>query len=69
MSYIAGPIINQYHHRYKYVVHGVIGEKQNQSVTVGSRCLKSDEQDTFLDMNFESRNVFIVLVVYAFYYD
>ena len=51
--------------RYKIVVLVHVGQKLDQSVRVGSRCLWDDKRDTWAAASFQNSHLFAVAEVYA----
>ncbi|XP_044531719.1 dynein light chain Tctex-type 5 [Gracilinanus agilis] len=53
--------------RYKLVVIIHIGQLNNQSLHIGSRCLWDDANDTFASFTFRNTSLFALATVYAVY--
>ena len=46
-----------------------VGEKNDQGVRMGSRCVWDTDRDTFSSATFENAHIYAVGVVYAVYYE
>ncbi|XP_013406977.1 tctex1 domain-containing protein 1 [Lingula anatina] len=55
--------------RYKFVSVVNIGQKKDQCVRVGSRCIWDVERDNFASDTFESPHMYAVGVVFAVYFE
>ena len=55
--------------RYKLVSLVHIGQKNEQGLSVGSRCLWNHEQDTYTSANYCNRSLFAIGTVYACYFE
>lgn len=55
--------------RYKIIIQTVIGQKHEQLLRITSRCLWDPKTDNMITVNFESKDMFAVVTVYAVYLD
>ena len=55
--------------RYKLVSIVNIGEKKDQGVRIGSRCVWDATRDNFAMVNFENPHLFATAAIYAVYYE
>jgi hypothetical protein len=55
--------------RYKLISIVTIGEKKDQGVRVGSRCVWDKDRDNFASAMFENTHIYAVGMVYAVYYE
>lgn len=62
-------VINSYSFRYKLISLVMIGEKNEQGVTVGSRYLWDADRDNFAASSWSNRHLYAVGSVYALYYE
>ncbi|XP_013791485.1 tctex1 domain-containing protein 1-like [Limulus polyphemus] len=55
--------------RYKFVCMVTIGQKQNEDITIASRCLWDPQRDNFVTEVFENLDFYAVSTVFAIYYE
>ncbi|XP_055978178.1 dynein light chain Tctex-type 5 [Sorex fumeus] len=55
--------------RYKLIVTVHIGQLDNQSILIGSRCLWDSKNDTFSSYVFRNSSLFALASVYAIYFE
>ncbi|XP_071952697.1 dynein light chain Tctex-type 5-B-like [Antedon mediterranea] len=55
--------------RFKLICMVYIGEKRDQDVQLGSRCLWDSQRDTFASASYESSVLFASATVYGLYYE
>lgn len=55
--------------RYKIVSAVMIGEKKDQGIRVGSRCVWDVDRDSYAAVRFESPNLFATATTYAVFYE
>lgn len=55
--------------RYKIICCTTIGEKKDQDVRIGSRCVWDADRDNFSSASFENAHIFATAVVFAVYYE
>ena len=55
--------------RYKIIIQTVIGQKNEQLLRITSRCLWDPKTDNMISVNYESKDMFAVVTVYAVYLD
>lgn len=55
--------------RYKLISLATIGEKKDQDVRVGSRCVWDTQWDSFATATFQNPHIYAVATVYALYYE
>ena len=53
--------------RFRFVTSVTIGEKKQQDVRVGSRCLWDTTRDSCASANYENLSLFATAVIYAIY--
>ena len=51
--------------RYKIVVLAHVGQKLDQDVRIGSRCLWDDKRDTWASASYQNQFIYAVAEVYA----
>ena len=54
---------------YKIVCLVSIGEKKEQGVRVGSRCVWNTDWDTYATASYENHHIYAVGICYALYYE
>ena len=54
---------------YKFVAVVTIGQKLDQGVKIGSRCVWNTDYDTWASASFESRTLYAVGNIYALYFE
>ncbi|KAL8625607.1 hypothetical protein ACOMHN_043882 [Nucella lapillus] len=55
--------------RYKFVSDVMIGQKQEQGLITGSRCLFDESRDNFVSASYENKSLFAVATLYGLYYE
>ncbi|XP_076441240.1 dynein light chain Tctex-type protein 2B-like [Babylonia areolata] len=55
--------------RYKFVSDVMIGQKQDQGLITGSRCLFDESRDNFVSASYENKSLFAVATLYGLYYE
>ncbi|XP_074643345.1 dynein light chain Tctex-type 5-B-like isoform X2 [Tubulanus polymorphus] len=55
--------------RYKIIALVSIGEKKDQDVRAGSRCIWDVNRDTYASASYENRQIWAVGTVYGIYYE
>ncbi|XP_064624935.1 dynein light chain Tctex-type 5-B-like isoform X2 [Lineus longissimus] len=55
--------------RYKLISWVTIGEKKDQGVRIGSRCVWDQDRDNFATATFENTHIYAVGMMYAVYYE
>lgn len=55
--------------RYKIAVIVHLGQRNNQGLYIGSRCLWNSDQDTFASVQYTNSTLFAVAILYACYYE
>jgi hypothetical protein len=55
--------------RYKIITQTTIGQKLDQILSVASRCLWDPKTDNMISVNYECRDMFGIVNVYAVYLD
>lgn len=55
--------------RYKLIIQTVIGQKLEQLLLVTSRCLWDVKTDNMLTVNYETKDMVAIVIVYAVYFD
>jgi hypothetical protein len=55
--------------RYKIIIQTIIGQKLEQLLRIASRCLWDPKTDNMISVNYESKDMFGVVNVYAVYFD
>ncbi|XP_011677266.1 tctex1 domain-containing protein 1 [Strongylocentrotus purpuratus] len=55
--------------RYKIICLVDIGEKRDQDIHMGSRCLWDDQRDTFASTTYENHSLFAAAIVFAVYFE
>lgn len=72
-SYISDIIkteVKQLHFdRYKIVCIVYIGQRGNQQIKVGSRCLWDDKLDTYTSVEYQNISLFAIATVYGIYFE
>jgi hypothetical protein len=53
--------------RYKIITQTVIGQKREQLLRIASRCLWDPKTDNMLSVNYETKDMIAVVIVYAVY--
>ena len=57
------------HCRYRYVSLVTIGEKKDQGVRFGSRCVWDHQRDSYATNFYETHQLYAVGTLYAIYYE
>ncbi|XP_054764760.1 dynein light chain Tctex-type 5-like [Lytechinus pictus] len=55
--------------RYKIICLVDIGEKRDQDIHMGSRCLWDHQRDTFASATYENHSLFAAAIVFAIYFE
>ncbi|KAJ8301889.1 hypothetical protein KUTeg_020876 [Tegillarca granosa] len=55
--------------RYKYVCQVIAGQRCNQGMQVGSRCVWKPDTDTFQQVAYSNNDLFVVVTVFAVYFE
>ncbi|MES1912505.1 MAG: hypothetical protein MHM6MM_004770 [Cercozoa sp. M6MM] len=55
--------------RHRHVVQVIIGERREQGVRVGSRCLWDDKRDRYVSVNFQNKTLFATAIVFGIYFE
>lgn len=55
--------------RYKFIIQTIVGQKLDQILQIASRCLWDPKTDNMISVNYESKDMFSVVNVYAVYLD
>lgn len=55
--------------RYKIIIQTVIGQKFDQLLRIASRCLWDPKTDNMLSVNYETKDMVVIVNVYAVYFE
>ena len=55
--------------RYKYVVHAMIGQEREQGMNYASRCIWDTNTDNMVNVTYKHKDIFVVITVFATYFE